>query len=120
MSTLDIVKSIYSEFGIAIKDKTSRRYQLLDYTVLYNESYLDFCMRLQEKEGIGFYFEHSLGSHALTLFDSPSAFSTLPSYATIPYYAPDSAAIPDEEHIRAFDAGQTVTPGKFSSGEYDF
>ncbi len=120
MSGLDIVKSIYSEFGITIKDKTTGRYPSLDYTVLYNESYLDFCMRLQEKEGIGFYFEHSMGSHTLVLFDSVNVLSTMPSHATIRYYPPDMAAIPDEEHVSAIHAGQVVNSGKLVTNEYDF
>ena len=120
MSGLDIVKSIYSEFGILIKDQTTGRYPVLDYTVLYGESYLDFCLRLQEKEGIGFYFEHSKGSHTLVLFDSVNVLSTLPAHATLPYYPPDLAAIPDEEFVSALNAGKTVNSGKVATGEYDF
>ncbi len=120
MSALDIVKSVYSEFGIVIKDCTTGSHPSLDYTVLYGESYLDFCLRLQEKEGIGFYFEHSMGSHTLVLFDSVNVLSTLPSHATIPYYPPDMAAIPDEEFVSAIHAGQTVNPGKFATREHDF
>jgi len=116
----DIVKQVYSEFGIAVKDMTSGYYRNRDYTVQYGESYLDFCMRLMEAEGMAFYFAHSLGQHTLVLCDSVSAYPMLASHAKIPYYPPELAGTPDEEFISTWAPRREVHTGRYVTRDYDF
>ena len=120
MTARDIVKRVLSEFGIAVKDKLTGRYRMRDYTVQYGESAFDFISRLLEEEGAGYWFEHSMGSHVMTLSDSIRAYAMLPSHATIPYYPEDMAGIPDQEFVRYWSVFQVVNPGKLFLNDYDF
>ncbi|SIS80078.1 type VI secretion system Vgr family protein [Paracoccus saliphilus] len=49
--------------------KLSEVYPILEYTVQYRESDLDFARRQMERHGISFHFRHEPGKHVLVLTD---------------------------------------------------
>lgn len=49
--------------------RLSETYPVLEYTVQYRESDLDFARRQMERHGISFHFRHDVGSHTLVLTD---------------------------------------------------
>ncbi|RNF34519.1 type VI secretion system Vgr family protein [Paracoccus methylarcula] len=53
----------------AFEMKLSEVYPVLEYTVQYRESDLDFARRQMERHGISFHFRHEAGNHVLVLTD---------------------------------------------------
>ena len=53
----------------ALEITLSHDYPVLEYTVQYRESDLDFLRRQLERHGISFHFRHDEGSHTLVLTD---------------------------------------------------
>jgi type VI secretion system secreted protein VgrG len=72
-----IVEAILDKFSVAYTDNLQGTYTARDYTVMFNESYLDFIQRLLEDEGIFYYFSHTASSHSLVLADQKSAFTSI-------------------------------------------
>lgn len=81
-----------------------RDYPKREYCVQYQETDLDFVLRLMEEEGIAFYFDHSGEAEALVLVDANEAFhpcETLTGGA-IPIAGPE-AGTHVTETVRMFD-----------------
>lgn len=76
-STLDIIKTILSEYDIVFIDKTTGSFAVRNYTVQFNESYLHFIQRLMDDTGIFYYFVHSDNVHKMVLANSNTAFFTI-------------------------------------------
>ena len=70
-------------------------YAARDYCVQYEESSLDFVMRLWEAEGICFFLEHQADREVLLLGDGPHAFDSLRSGAG----GCDRLSYRDEPHL---------------------
>ncbi len=73
------------EFDIRIARPT------LEYIVMYDESYYNFCARLMEQEGLIWTFRYEEGKHVLVIGDTNSMFRTIANLDAVPYHA-DSAA----------------------------
>ncbi|APR86858.1 Putative vgr related protein [Minicystis rosea] len=74
-SVLDVIKTIFSEAGIArVDDQTKASYEPRELIVQYRESQLNFVQRLMEDEGIFYFFRHEPEGHTLVLGDTPEAF----------------------------------------------
>src|SRR5688572_27346451 len=71
--------------------------------VQYQESVLDFLSRIQEQEGIYYYFKHEDGKHTLVLADAASSHDPMPGHASIPFYPPAENLSREVEHIRSWD-----------------
>ncbi|GLR65667.1 type VI secretion protein [Acidocella aquatica] len=81
MTVPDIMAVIFGKFNVTYTSKLQNTYTARDYTVQFNESYLDFVQRMLEDEGIFYFFTHDASGHTLILADSNTAFQpiTLPS-----------------------------------------
>lgn len=88
--------------------------------VQYQESVLDFLSRIQEQEGISYYFKHEDGRHTLVLADGPSSHDPLPGHASIPFYPPAENLQRDVEHLRAWDAEMEAQSGGFVVKDFNF
>jgi type VI secretion system secreted protein VgrG len=77
MSVPDILEAILGKFGVTYSSKLQNTYTARDYTVQFNESYLNFFQRMLEDEGIFYFFTHDSSSHTLILADSNTAFQAL-------------------------------------------
>ena len=67
MSVPDILEAILGKFGVTYSSKLQNTYTARDYTVQFNESYLNFFQRMLEDEGIFYFFTHDSSSHTLIL-----------------------------------------------------
>lgn len=116
----DIISEVLGKYGFALLPKLTKTYREWDYCVQYQETDLNFVMRLMEHEGIYFYFEHQDGSHTLVLADDFSSHSPLPGKPSIKYYGIDAVTVADEEHFRSWQVLEDVNSGEYITDDYDF
>lgn len=115
----EVVKSVLSDFGIAVNDKLTESYPTIEYCVQYRESNFDFINRLLEKEGIYYFFTHSDGGHEMVLVDAASAHRNIFSTSKLPFQR-TGVATRDVVHVWEFTPAQRVTSGTVSLTDYDF
>lgn len=115
-----IISEVLEKYGFALLPKLKKKYRDWDYCVQYQETDLNFVMRLMEHEGIYFHFEHQEGSHTLVLSDDTSCHAMLPGKPTIKYYGLDAATVADEEHFRSWQVLEEVNAGEYITDDYDF
>ncbi len=114
-SSLDIVESILSKFGIKKYEvrgavKPPKR----SYTTMFNETYLDFIHRLFAEDGIFYFFEHSASDHTMIIGADNTAFKTT---TTSPYGITNEQGI-----LTGFDRWartDTTTYGNIDTGDYN-
>jgi type VI secretion system secreted protein VgrG len=116
----DIISEVLGKYGYALVPKLKKTYREWDYCVQYQETDLNFVMRLMEHEGIYFYFEHQDGSHTLVLADDTSCHSPLPGKPSIKYLGIDAVTVADEEHFRSWRVLEEVNSGEYITDDYDF
>jgi len=120
MSTLDIVKKIFSDLGFTdFSDKTTGTYTARDYCVQYRETAFAFVSRLLEEEGISYYFTHDASKHMMVLVDDTSSWGTCPGLSSARYVGRGPAYNSDDIVLEC-GLEQAVTPGQFSSDDYNF
>lgn len=115
-----IVQTLLTEHGVKLDNQLTASYRIWEYCVQYQESSLDFIRRLMELEGISWYFRHTTDSHTLVLIDAGSAFPAADGYDVIPYIQTPAGGVADVEGISQWSMEDRVTPGIFSTEDYDF
>lgn len=88
--------------------------------VQYRESVFDFLSRIQEQEGIYYYFKHEDGKHTLVLADAPSSHDPLAGHAEIPFYPPAENLNREVEHIRTWEVEMEAQSGGFVVKDFNF
>jgi len=88
--------------------------------VQYRESVFDFLSRIQEQEGIYYYFTHEDGKHTLVLADAPSSHDPLTGHAELPFYPPAENLNRDVEHIRSWEVEMEAQSGGFVVKDFNF
>ncbi len=116
----DIISEVLGKYGFPLSNKTKKTYREWDYCVQYQETDLNFVMRLMEHEGMYFYFEHSEGSHTLVLADDISCHSPVAGKPSIKYLGVDAASVADEEHFFSWEVLEDVSSGEYITDDYDF
>jgi type VI secretion system secreted protein VgrG len=119
-SVPDIVLDVLGRYGFPMERRLKKSYHAWDYCVQYQETDLNFVMRLMEHEGIYFYFEHTESDHTLVLVDDVSCHQTVPGKASIKYLGTDAATVADEEHFSSWDVHEDVSSGEYITNDYDF
>ncbi|WP_428719089.1 type VI secretion system Vgr family protein [Undibacterium curvum] len=116
---VDTILAVLADYPFAVERRLIERYPLRDYCVQYNETDLEFVVRLMQEWGINYHFEHSAGVHRLILSDHNAAFRTASAaYATLPYYPPGHKT--DRDYIHAFSPAHRLTSGSVASRDYDY
>lgn len=115
-----IISDVLKKYGFATSQKLKKTYREWDYCVQYQETDLNFVIRLMEHEGIYFHFEHTLGRHTLVLSDDISCHTPLPGKPKIKYFGLDAAASVEEEHISSWDIREDISSGEYITDDYDF
>ncbi len=116
----DIISEVLGKYGFPISIKNKKSYREWEYCVQYQETDLNFVMRLMEHEGMYFYFEHSEGMHTLVIADDISCHSPLPGKPSIKYLGVDAATVADEEHFFGWQVLEDVSSGEYITDDYDF
>ncbi|MGC0836926.1 type VI secretion system tip protein TssI/VgrG [Pantoea agglomerans] len=115
-----IVQTLLKEYGVNVETRLAGSYRVWEYCVQYQESSLDFISRLMELEGIYYFFRHEADRHTLVLCDAPDQHQAFPSYETIAYHVTPSGGVVTEEGISQWSLAESVTPGIYSTDDYDF
>ena len=118
----EIVETIFKEFAdtysdlVFWRDLTSKTYTRLDYCVQYRESSLDFVLRLLEREGICFFFEHTKDKHTLVLADAPATHKPCPEQPSA-VYVPEGWQDFDNP-VLTWEHKSELRPGKYMVRDY--
>ncbi|MBP2198266.1 type VI secretion system tip protein TssI/VgrG [Pantoea cypripedii] len=115
-----IVQTLLKEYSVNVESRLSSSYRVWDYCVQYQESSYDFISRLMELEGIYFWFRHEADKHTLVLCDAADQHQPFSGYETIPYHVAPSGGSVTEEGISQWSLEESVTPGMYSTDDYDF
>ena len=92
-------------------------YPVLEYTVQYRESDLDFARRQLERHGISFHFRHGEGSHTLVLTDDISAHASI---GQRPFKSYDGHHQAEGEHFWEWAPERNMTTGAVRLTDYNF
>ncbi|EOS94850.1 Rhs element Vgr family protein [Erwinia tracheiphila PSU-1] len=119
-TVVQIVKTLLGEYGVNVEDRLTGSYRVWEYCVQYQESSFAFISRLMELEGIYYFFGHEQDKHTLVLADSTQQHQPYAGYENIPYHVTPSGGSTSEEGISLWELHDQVTPGIYSTDDYDF
>ncbi len=91
-TVLDVVKSVFSDYGLSVSDKTAGTYSKLEYCTQYSESDFHFVSRLLQQHGINYWFEHSQDDNKIILADDTSGYQDCPVVSEVQFEASKSGA----------------------------
>lgn len=114
-----IIDEVLEPYGKP-KSKLTKSYRQWEYCVQYEETDLNFVMRLMEHEGIYFYFEHRAGVHEMVLVDDMNTHLKLPEKPIIKYHGIAASGEVAEEHFNSWDVREEIDSGNYASDDYDF
>jgi type VI secretion system secreted protein VgrG len=117
-SVPDILKIVLGEFGMPFECNLSGSYDPIAYSVMFNETALNYVKRMTELVGIYWYIRHDLGTHTIVFTDG--IHSTLDDYSTIPFLTPGSRVLESEEQISEWHIENEVKSGRYTTSSYNF
>ncbi|MEL6363530.1 MAG: type VI secretion system tip protein TssI/VgrG [Pseudomonadota bacterium] len=123
MSAPDIITAVVDEAGFGGELDVSgltETYEAREYCVQYNETDLDFILRLMEDEGINYVFRFEEGRHVMALSDWNDAFEPAPDYEQIAYFPQDGQQRREKEHIYRWSLTRALVSGAAALTDYDF
>lgn len=101
----EIVSLLFSEHEVDFGICLTKSYPKYDFKVQYNETDLEFVLRLLSEEGVSYCFEHSKSNHKLVLFDDVSFYK--PTEENRVSYSSGSN---DKAHISSWHESQNMIP----------
>jgi type VI secretion system secreted protein VgrG len=120
-TVVQILTEIFADYvslgDPAFEFSLSDDYPVLEYTVQYRESDLDFARRQMERHGISFHFRHGDGSHTLVMTDDVLAHA---SVGARPYKSYDGHHQPEGEHFWDWRPERNLTTGAARLIDYNF
>lgn len=98
-----------------------REYPIREYCVQYNESDLDFTLRLMKEEGIAFYFEHGGEAEELVLVDSEAALRPCETMDEGPIWVSNEAGeLAGVETVRSMEWRTVLSPTSVVLRDFDW
>ncbi|MFO1165823.1 MAG: type VI secretion system tip protein TssI/VgrG [Paracoccus sp. (in: a-proteobacteria)] len=120
-TVVQIVSEIFADYASlgdpAFAFKLSEDYPVLEYTVQYRESDLDFVRRQLERHGISFHFSHADGSHTMVMTDDVLAHDSI---GMRPYKSYDGHHQAEGEHFWDWAPESNLTTGAARLIDYNF
>lgn len=118
-TVVDILTTLLGEYSDAggLTNLLSGDYPVLEYTVQYRESDLDFATRLMERHGISYHFRHGDGTHQMVLTDGIESHVSI---GARPYRAYDGHHQEPEEHFWEWAPARRITTGAIRLTDYNF
>ena len=108
----------YADLGDpALEVRLHSEYPVLEYTVQYRESDLDFARRQLERHGISCHFTHKSGSHTLVLTDDALAHEEI---GMRPFKSYDGHHQYDYEHFWDWAPERNLATGAIRQTDYNF
>ena len=121
MSGLDVVKQVFSDYGLSVTDKTTGSYAKLEYCTQYSESDFHFVSRLMQEHGISYWFEHTEQANKIVLADDTSGYADCPLVSTVQF---ESGAAGAESaygaRVTEFTMEASMVSGSHSTADYNY
>jgi type VI secretion system secreted protein VgrG len=120
-TAIDIVKEVFKDYeGVqAVRiEGPEKPLTSYEFVVQYRESDLNFVMRVLERDGLYFYFEHEPDLHTMVITDS--ARIAVPGFDVIRYHPPDVNAEQTKEGIDDWRPHYAFTAGKWGTTDFNF
>lgn len=119
-SVRDILDSVFSQYAklASHEFRLSRTLKPYSYCTQYRESDLNFALRLMEREGLFFYFEHAKDGHKLIVTDDSTHAKPIDGLPTLRYSADE--VLDDEAIVSQFAAHRQLTSSTVSLKTFDY
>ncbi len=106
----------YADAG-ALKPQLTAEYPVLEYTVQFRESDLDFACRMMERHGISYHFQHHAGQHDMVLTDMATSHASI---GARPFHPDDGHHQEDIEHFWQWRPARRITTGAIRLTDHNF
>jgi type VI secretion system secreted protein VgrG len=116
----EIIKEVFSYYLslASFEFRLSRPLKPVSYCTQYQESDLNFVLRLLQQEGLFFNFEHSKDDHCMVIFDESLNFEPLPDQPTIRFH---TASVTEEsDSITEWSSQRTLHSTRLSLKSFDY
>ncbi|WP_421701023.1 type VI secretion system Vgr family protein [Aliiroseovarius sp.] len=113
---LQEVLGAYSGAG-KMTDLVTTAHPVLEYTVQYRESDLEFACRIMQRFGISYHFEHRTGEHDMVLTDRTLDHDTI---GTRPFKPHEGRQMDDIGHFNTWHPANRITTGAIRMTDYNF
>ncbi|WP_406806261.1 type VI secretion system Vgr family protein [Burkholderia semiarida] len=113
----DILTEIFQEHGFSdfvFDIRTSQK--PLEYVVMYQESYYNFCARLMEQEGLVWTHRYEKDKHFLVIGDTNLLFRPIDGLATVPFAATEAS---EDSGIDQLHEGRRFGVGKITFRDFN-
>ncbi|MBU9260173.1 type VI secretion system tip protein VgrG [Burkholderia multivorans] len=118
MTAQDILREIFQEHGFPDFTFDIRSTQKpLEYVVMYQESYFNFCARLMEQEGLIWTHRYEKDKHILVVADSNLVFRPIDGLGTVPFSHTESSEL---NGIDRLDEGRGFGIGKITYQDFNY
>ncbi|MFV8601435.1 type VI secretion system Vgr family protein [Ralstonia pseudosolanacearum] len=118
-SAQDILGSIFQELGFSdFEFHLWNDHPTLQYVVMYDESYYNFCARLMEQEGLIWTTRYEQDKHVLVIGDANTMFRQIDSLTAVPYYADTGAS--EMNGIARWDEAFRFRVGKITFRDFNY
>lgn len=114
-----IIEAIFGDYGQPHENLLQRDYPVLEYTVQYAETDLDFVTRLMAMFGINYCVLHGKGTHKVVLFDDVDSLPEVVG-GSRPLRQTDRQYRDVTEHLQDWTAERRMTTGRVSMVDYNF
>lgn len=116
----EIIKEVFAYYLSlsAHEFRLSRTLKRVSYCSQYQESDLNFVLRLLQQEGLFFSFEHSKEGHVMVIFDESLNFGPLPTQPTIRFH---TASVTEEaDSITEWSSQRTFHSTRLALKSFDY
>lgn len=116
----DILRTVFAHYGVLprFEFRLEQPLKSHSYITQYRESDLDFVLRLLEREGLLFYFEHTKEEHRLIITDHSRNLEPLARQPRIRYH---SAAVTETaDSITRWSSQRVLQSGKMAIRTFDY
>ncbi|MGK3963378.1 type VI secretion system Vgr family protein [Sorangium sp. So ce118] len=117
----DVIKAVLEENGIGPDDYEMRlgSYEVEEHICQYRESDLDFISRWMEREGIFYFFEHTLDGEKIVFCDAMT-YEDDPIGAPVRYHPQIGYDVSAGMSLRTFTSQHTTLPASIKLKDYDY
>ncbi|MBN3723571.1 type VI secretion system Vgr family protein [Burkholderia sp. Ac-20379] len=114
----DILAAVFAEHGFSDYAFDIQGTQKpIEYIVMYQESYFNFCARLMEQEGLVWTHRYEEGKHTLAIGDSNNVFRAIDRLSSVPY---SDSASSEYNGIDQLNRGSHFAVGKVTFRDFNY
>jgi type VI secretion system secreted protein VgrG len=116
----DILRTVFANYGVLprFEFRLAQPLKSHSYITQYRESDLDFVLRLLEREGLFFYFDHAKDEHRLIISDHSRNLEPLVHQPQISYHS--VAVTETADSITRWSSHRALQSGKMAIRTFDY